>query len=142
MKESPRNLAASVRQRLLTLSRAQGEEFQLILTRYALERLLYRISQSRHSTVLVLKGAMLFRIWSDQHHRPTKDLDLLGYGEVSFERFEEMFREICEQVVKDDGLRFDAQSVQSERIKEDQDYEGLRIRCIAILEQARMTAPD
>jgi hypothetical protein len=71
-------LAVSVRQRLLTQSRKQGEDFQFVLTRYALERLLYRLSQSQHPDVFVLKGAMLFRLWNDQLHRPTKDLDVLG----------------------------------------------------------------
>ena len=138
-KDRPRNVAASVRQRLLTRSREQGEEFQLVLTRYALERLLYRLSQSPHRDVFVLKGAMLFRLWTDQPHRPTKDLDLLGYGELSIERFEGIFRDVCGQAVDDDGLRFEPDSVRGERIREDQEYEGLRIHCIALLERARVT---
>jgi predicted nucleotidyltransferase component of viral defense system len=137
-KERPRNVAASVRQRLLTQSREQGEEFQLVLTRYALERLLYRVGQSPHRDVFVLKGAMLFRLWTQQLHRPTKDLDLLGYGELSVERFETIFREVCGLVVEDDGLRFDPASVHGGRIKEDQEYEGLRIGCVALLERARI----
>ena len=94
-KEKPRNLAASVRQRLMNLARAQNEDFQLVLTRYALERLLYRLSQSEHRDVFVLKGAMLFQLWGDQPHRPTRDLDLLGHGENSIPRFERIFREVC-----------------------------------------------
>jgi predicted nucleotidyltransferase component of viral defense system len=137
-KERPRNVAASVRQRLLTLARAQGEDFQLVLTRYGLERLLYRVSESPHRKVFVLKGALLFRLWSNQLHRPTKDLDLLGYGKLSIERFEQIFREVCGQAVEDDGLRFDANSVHGERIREEQEYEGLRIHCVALLERARV----
>jgi hypothetical protein len=75
---SPRNIAASVRQRLFNLASERGEDFGLILTRYGLERLLYRLSRSTQGDGFVLKGAMLFALWSDQPHRPTRDLDLLG----------------------------------------------------------------
>jgi hypothetical protein len=79
----PKSLAAAVRQRLLNLSRTTGEDFQLLLTRYALERLLYRLSASEHAGRFVLKGAMLFALWTGRMHRPTRDLDLLGFGENS-----------------------------------------------------------
>ncbi len=137
-KEKPRNLAASVRQRLMNLARAQNEDFQLVLTRYGLERLLYRLSRSEHRNVFVLKGAMLFRLWSDQPHRPTRDLDLLGRGENSISRFERVFREVCTLAVEDDGLLFSAESVRGDTIKADQDYEGLRINLDCRLENARI----
>lgn len=79
-KGRPRNMAASVRQRLMNIARQQKEPFDLVLIRYALERLLYRLSQTSHQSRFVLKGAMLFQIWSGQIHRPTRDLDLLGQG--------------------------------------------------------------
>src|SRR5207248_2803350 len=82
-KDRPRNLAASVRHRLMELARKQGEDFQLVLTRFIIERLLYRLSQSDHGKQFVLKGALLFRLWADLPHRPTRDLDLLGKGEPS-----------------------------------------------------------
>ena len=72
-----RNVAASVRDRLLQLAKKQNEDFQGLLTRYCLEQLLYRLSQSPHRQTFVLKGALLFALWSDRPHRPTKDLDLL-----------------------------------------------------------------
>jgi len=137
-KQKPRNLAASVRQRLMNVARAQKEDFQLILTRYALERLLYRLSQSEHRDVFVLKGAMLFQLWGDQPHRPTRDLDLLGRGENSIPRFERIFQEVCELVVEEDGLVFNAKSVRGETIKEDQEYEGLRLTLDCRLENARI----
>jgi hypothetical protein len=136
MKERPRNLAASVRQRLTNLARAQNEDFQLVLTRYALERLLYRLSQSEHRDVFVLKGAMLFQLWGDQPHRPTRDLDLLGRGDNSITRFERIFREVCELAVQEDGLAFIAASVRGDTIKEDQEYEGLRLTLDCRLENA------
>jgi predicted nucleotidyltransferase component of viral defense system len=137
-KERPTNLAASVRQRLANLANRQHEDFQRVLTRYALERLLYRLSQSQHRDVFVLKGAMLFQLWADQPHRPTRDLDLLGRGEDSIPRFVRIFQEICDLPVEDDGLVFLARSVQGERIKEDQEYEGLRVRLSCRLENARI----
>ena len=126
-KVKPRNLAASVRQRLVNLSRTRGEDFQFVLTRYALERFLYRLSRSEHRDVFVLKGAMVFQLWGDNPHRPTRDLDLLGRGENSIPRFEQIVREICRMAVEDDGLAFSAESVRGNVIKEGQEYEGLRV---------------
>lgn len=133
-----RNLAASVRQRLLNHSRETGQEFQHVLTRYALERLLYRISQSPVRDSLILKGAMLFQVWSGQLHRPTRDLDLLGFGESSHERFAEVFADICQLNVEPDGLAFDADSVRVEDIREDAKYSGIRVRLRATLAGARL----
>ncbi|MBN1855276.1 MAG: nucleotidyl transferase AbiEii/AbiGii toxin family protein [Pirellulales bacterium] len=137
-KERPRNMAASVRQRLLNLSRTRGEDFQFVLTRYALERFLYRLSQSEHRDVFVLKGAMLFQLWGDQPHRPTRDLDLLGRGEISIPRFERIVREVCGAAVEDDGMTFSGESVHGDVIKEDQEYEGLRLTLEGHLENARI----
>jgi predicted nucleotidyltransferase component of viral defense system len=122
----------------MNLARAQNEEFQLVLTRYALERLLYRLSQSEHRDVFVLKGAMLFQLWGNQPHRPTRDLDLLGHGENAIPRFERIFREVCKLAVEEDGLVFNAQSVRGDAIKEDQEYSGLRLTLDCRLENARI----
>ena len=139
MKKSiPKNLAASVRQRLFNLARARREDFQLVLGRFAMERLLYRLSQSAHRDQFLLKGALLFQLWAKEHYRPTRDLDLLGTGENSIERFETMFDEISVQPVEDDGLRFLSESLHAERIKEDQESEGLRVQMEARLERARI----
>lgn len=75
-----KNVAHSVRDRLLELSKQRGEEFNFVLLRYGLERLLYRLTRSVHADQFVLKGAMMFTVWSKYPHRATKDLDLLGYG--------------------------------------------------------------
>jgi hypothetical protein len=109
------------------LARDRGEDFQLVLTRYALERLLYRLSRSGYRDRFILKGAMLFQLWGPQPHRPTRDLDLLGRGLASVSRFVEVFREVCGQPVEDDGLAFDAGTVAGELMKEDQDYQGVRL---------------
>jgi predicted nucleotidyltransferase component of viral defense system len=137
-KERLRNIAASVRQRLTDLARKQGEEFQLVLTRYAIERLLYRLSQSEYRDKFILKGAMLFQLWADHSHRPTRDLDLLGKGPCSTDLLVEVFRTVTSLAVEDDGLTFDLGTITAERIKEDQEYEGVRVHCDARLGQARI----
>jgi hypothetical protein len=134
----PVNLAASVKQRLLNRARSRKEDFNLLLTRYALERVLYRISQSPHRNAFVLKGALLFDLWTEQTHRPTRDADFLSLGDNNPERLQRIFQEICVLPVQDDGLRFDPESVRVGRIKEDEDYEGLRVTFIGYLEAARI----
>jgi hypothetical protein len=127
-------MAASDRARLTDLARKQHEDFQLVLTGYAIERL----TRAGHSAEFVLKGAMLFRLWADQPHLPTRDLDLLGRGDPSVDRLAAMFRAVCGAAVEDDGLLFDPATVTAGKIKEDQEYEGVRVGCIARLGQARI----
>ena len=133
-----RNIAASIRHRLLNIADSTGEDFGLILTRYAVERLLYRLSQSKYHDQFVLKGAMLFQVWTNAPHRPTRDLDLLGRGDPSLEHCAEVFRELCGISAEDDGLTFPAETVKAEKIKEEQDYEGVRVRFLAHLENVRI----
>ena len=137
-KAIPTNTAASVKQRLLNRARAKKEDFNLLLIKYALERVLYRIGQSQHRDVFILKGALLFELWTDQTSRPTRDADFLSQGENTLERFQKIFEEICELNVADDGLRFDTASVKVGRIKEDQDYEGIRVTFLGYLEKGRL----
>jgi hypothetical protein len=132
------NMAASVRQRLLHLSRTRKEDFGLVLAKYGLERVLYRIAQSKHGEGFVLKGALLFELWTEQRYRPTRDADFLARGDNSPERFIAIFKEICGIGVEDDGLRFDPATVTAERITEDTDYEGIRVKFIGYLENARI----
>ena len=133
-----KNIAASVRDRLLTLARERGEDFQLILTQYGLERLLYRIGKSGYRDRLILKGAMLFMLWSDQPHRPTRDVDFLGLGDSSVEGLQAIFCELCGIPVENDGLVLMADSVQVERIRNESEYGGLRVRLFGDLAGARV----
>ena len=133
-----RDVAASVRQRLLNLHRETGEDFGIILSRYAIERLLYRLSQSKYADTFVLKGAMLFAIWTERLHRPTRDLDLLGHGPDSADRLVGVFREIMELEVEADGLVFDAQQIAVSDIREDQEYQGKRVKIESRLGAARI----
>ncbi|MBN1459588.1 MAG: nucleotidyl transferase AbiEii/AbiGii toxin family protein [Armatimonadetes bacterium] len=122
------NVAASVRQRLLNLAREQNEDFGLVLTRYAIERLLYRLSRSPHANDFILKGAQLFSLWTEKPHRTTRDLDLLCQGSPELARLETVFRDLCEQQADPpDGLAFDAGSVRAETIREAAAYDGVRV---------------
>jgi Nucleotidyl transferase AbiEii toxin, Type IV TA system len=132
------NMAASVRQRLLNLSRERREDFGLLLTKYGLERVLYRIAQSKHREMFVLKGALLFELWTEQRYRPTRDADFLARGQNTPEKYVELFKEICNIDVESDGLTFDETTVAAERITEDADYEGVRVRFLGFLENARI----
>jgi hypothetical protein len=110
-KGANRGLAESVKQRLPNLSAVRGGTFNALLMRDGVERLLYRMSRSPHADAFVLKVAMLLAIWADKPHRPTQDLDLLGFGSPSTERLERGFREIRTNAVEPDGLAFDPVSV-------------------------------
>ncbi len=136
--KKPKNIAASVRERLTQAAKRDGEDFQYVLTRYALERLLYRLSKSEHAKNFILKGALLFQFWSHTAHRSTRDLDLLSNGSPSVTHFEEVFRKICGEDVEDDGLEFLKSSIQGEQIKEEDEYQGIRIRGEAKLGNARI----
>jgi Nucleotidyl transferase AbiEii toxin, Type IV TA system len=129
----PRHLAASVRQRLLNLAQAQREDFNLVLTRYGIERLLYRLERSAAGERFILKGAMLFILWSNTPHRTTKDVDLLCRGDNSIEEIEAVFRSVCQMDVVPDGLEFDLTTVKGELIKADREYPGVRIRLTAFI---------
>ena len=98
-------------------------DFGLILVKYGLERILFRLSRSRHRDVFILKGALLFELWTKQRYRPTRDADFFARGDNSPERFAHIFRELCVLEVDEDGLRFDVETVEAGRISEDADYE-------------------
>lgn len=135
--KKPRNVGASVRVRLLTLARQKGQAFDLLLTRYANERLLHRLSQSPHRNRFVLKGAMLMTTWFDDPHRPTRDIVFLGYGDPSQDAMLVTFREIC-AIEVDDGIAFDVEALRVELIREELDYGGLRLRTTGQLAGARI----
>jgi len=136
--KSANNLVASIRQRLLNISKERDEDPNLVFIRYAVERMLYRIARSKQSDRFILKGAMLLATWTGRPHRPTKDLDLLGLGDTSAERLQEVFRDICQAEVEPDGLEFDAESIQITQIREGLEYPGQRIRLEARLGNARI----
>lgn len=131
------NVAASVRARLLNLARETKRPLDQLLTRYALERLLYRLGRSEYRERYVLKGALLAATWFDSPHRPTRDVDFLALGDPSMDILLSRFREIA-SVVADDGLEYDVAALKAELIREAQDYGGVRLRTIATLAGARI----
>jgi hypothetical protein len=133
-----KNLEASVHARLQNHARATNRPFQELLQYYAMERFLYRLSKSPHRTRLVLKGALMLHVWDAPLARATKDLDFLGRLDNSLENLERVVREVCAAGVEPDGMAFDPATVRTERIKEDADYEGVRVRFVGLLGRARV----
>ena len=132
------NLGASVRQRLLNQSREQGRPFQELLQYFAMERFLYRLSKSPCSDRFVLKGALLLTAWRAPLSRPTMDIDLAGRTNNELNHIAELVRSVCGVVTESDGIEFNAASIEVSRIKEDADYEGVRVRFHATLSRARI----
>ncbi|MCS4038726.1 nucleotidyl transferase AbiEii/AbiGii toxin family protein [Salinibacter ruber] len=130
------NVSASVRDRLLNRARETGESHQALLTRYALERLLYRIGSSEVEEQFVLKGAYAFLVWQQDLHRPTKDLDLLGYGDP--DKLEALLRRVCEVEVQEDGVSFDPDSVSAGPIRDQEEYDGMRVTIEASIGSAEL----
>jgi predicted nucleotidyltransferase component of viral defense system len=130
------NFAASVRARLLNIAKTQGADFNQVLVRFALERILYRMTRSQHADRFLLKGALLFTLWYDMPHRATRDADLLGFGESDLASVAETFRDIA-AVAVDDGIAFDPASVTVEEIREEAGYGGVRVIIAGELAKAR-----
>jgi len=130
MAKDMKNIGASVRARLLNIARDQGQTFNLVLNRYTIERLLYRLSQSQHADRFVLKGATLLMTWFDEPFRGTQDLDLLGYGDPDPNAVLALFHEIL-AIEDQDGVQFEVETARIDRIREDVAYGGVRIRTIA-----------
>ena len=137
MAKDLKNIGASVRARLLQFAKASGQSFDLVLTRFALERLLFRLGKSPHADRFVLKGAMLMMSWFDAPYRGTRDLDLLGFGDPEPEAMLATFREIL-TLNANDGVEFDADTLRVDRIREELEYGGLRLRTTASISGARI----
>ena len=138
MNKSIKDMSASVRGRLLDQARATNRPFRELLQYFAMERFLYRLSESPHGTSFTLKGALLLSTWGLTVSRSTKDIDLLGHGSNDTDTLVDIVREICVQRVEPDGLRFDPSTVEGESIVEDADYHGVRIRFWGLLGKARI----
>ncbi|MEB0136935.1 nucleotidyl transferase AbiEii/AbiGii toxin family protein [Actimicrobium sp. CCC2.4] len=131
-----KDLAALVRARLLSVAKAQGVDFNQILVRFALGRMLYRLSLSKHADQFLLKGPLLFTLWYDMPHRPTRDADLLGFGPSDLESIAATFRDIADVAVED-GIVFDPESVSISEIRKDAGYAGARVLMTGDVAKAR-----
>lgn len=133
-----KNTAASVRQRLLNRARNDQRPFGELLQYYAMERFLFRLSQSEHAGQFILKGALMLRAWQSPELRPTMDIDFLGRTSNEETDIAAQIRDILSVAVEPDGLVFDPDSIQTERITEDADYEGIRVRFRGELDSAQV----
>ena len=133
-----RNVPASIHQRLLNLAHRQGIRFNLLLQRYAMERFLYRLAASSEVDRFTLKGAALFRIWTGQELRPTRDIDFLASAPQDHAALRTSFEAICAVPCPQDGVIFDPATIQMRDIREEQPYGGVRVRMEGRLGQARL----
>jgi hypothetical protein len=134
-----KDMSASIRARLKKIAKTEGSksDFIAVLTRYGLERLLYRIGISEYASQFLLKGALLFNLWYDMPHRPTKDIDLLGFGDNDLAYIQQTFREIC-SLSADDGMNFLSESIEVSTIKKDGGYTGARVELFGELAKAKI----
>jgi len=133
-----KNIAASIRQRLLNKAKENSRPFNEILQYYGLERFLYRLSASKYADKFILKGALLFTVWQQSEFRSTVDIDLLGTTSNEPEAITKVFRDICKAKVEDDGLQFDDSSITAEQITVDADYQGVRVQLYGYLGTAKI----
>lgn len=135
---APKNISASVKARLQNVAGKRGEDFNLLLLRYGIERLLFRLSQSPYADGFLLKGAMLFVVWDEKTHRPTRDVDLMGFGPSEKMDLTQVFQEVAATPVVDDGIVFNPKSVRADEIREDNAYGGVRVRLMGKLGTAEI----
>ena len=131
-----KNTAASIRARLLNRAKRDALDFQFVLTKYALERFLYRLSISPQKDHFLLKGALLFDLWFEIPFRPTRDIDLLGFGIAEIPYLIDCFQSICTMEV-DDGITFDSRSIKASEIRKDANYSGIRLTLTGLIDGAR-----
>ena len=132
------NLESSIQARLLNYSRVNKREYGQVLTMFALERLLYRLSQSKHSENFLLKGALLFDLWFDVPLRPTRDIDLLGFGLAELPHVVGVFEDLCRLQVAD-GMDYKTESIQADEIRKQANYAGIRVSLMALLGNSRIS---
>ncbi|MGB5751200.1 MAG: nucleotidyl transferase AbiEii/AbiGii toxin family protein [Desulfobacterales bacterium] len=133
-----KNYAASVRQRLLNYARSSGQDFIFVLRTFAMERLLYRLSRSPYVDNFVLKGAMLFKLWTGDFYRQTRDIDVLAFKSETIDSLKAVFQEISQISFADDGLTYLSNTVGVNEIREEQQYGGLRVKLTATLGSAKI----
>jgi len=133
-----KNIGASVRERINNKAKADNVNTKFLLTRYALERMLYRLSVSEHRDSFLLKGALLFDLWYDVPLRPTRDIDLLGFGMAEIPHLFKVFEDLC-AIEVEDGINFDPVSIKAEEIRKDANYSGTRVTVVGSIDGAKST---
>jgi hypothetical protein len=138
MRHDIKNIQASIRAQLQNKAKETGQPFSEILQYYGMERFLYRFSRSRYVDRFILKGALLFAAWQIPERRTTLDIDFLAHFDNQIMSVEKVIRDVCGISVVSDGLIFDPETVKGQKIKEDADYGGVRIKLVGFLERARI----
>jgi hypothetical protein len=133
-----KNIGASVRERINNKAKADKVNTQFLLTRYSLERLLYRLAVSEHRDSFLLKGALLFDLWYDVPLRPTRDIDLLGFGMAEIPHLIKVFEDLC-AIKVEDGISFDDATIKAEEIRKDANYSGTRVTLVGTIDGAKCT---
>jgi len=139
MKKDIKNIEASVKARLQNKAKEGSRPFSEVLQYYGMERFLYRVSQSNYADKFILKGALMFTVWHVPERRTTLDIDFLAQYDNQIASIEKMVKDVCKIDVIFDGLIFDSKTVKSQRIKEDADYEGVRVKFVGLLERSRIS---
>lgn len=139
MKKDIINIQASVRARLQNKAKETNRPFAEISQYYGMERFLYRLSKSEHANRFILKGALLFTVWQIHQRRTTLDIDFLARSDNKIETIETIVRNICDHSVEPDGVFFESKTVEGSKIKEDAEYEGVRVKFIGLLGSSRIS---
>ena len=138
MKKGIKNIEASIKAQLKNKAKEVNRPFAEILQYYGMERFLYRLSQSKYADKFILKGALLFTAWDIPERRTTLDIDFLAQFDNEITAIETVIKDVCNVEVSPDGLKFDPKTVEGRIIKEDADYEGVRIKFIGFLDRAHI----
>ncbi len=138
MRKDVKNIQASVRAQLQNIAKEANRPFAELLQYYGMERFLYRFSRSKYADKFVLKGALMFTVWQIPQRRTTLDIDFSSTYDNQIETIEKVIRDVCKVSVPPDGLVFDSQTVKGQKIKEDADYEGVRVKFRGFLERSRI----
>lgn len=132
------NINASIRARLQNKAKDTNRPFAEVLQYYGIERFLYRFSQSQYKDKFILKGALMFTVWEVLERRTTLDIDFLAHYDNQIIEIEKVMKDVCKINVQADGLVFDSETVIGQKIKEDADYEGVRVKFLGFLERSRI----
>lgn len=139
MKKNIKNIEASIRDRLKNKSKETNCSFSELLQYYGMERFLYRFSRSKYVDKFILKGALMFTVWQVTGRRTTLDIDFSARYDNQITAIKEVINDVCNVGVVPDGLVFDPSTIKGQRIKENVDYEGIRVKFRGFLGRTRIT---
>lgn len=139
MRKGVKNIQASVRAQLQNKAEEANRPFAEVLQYYGMERFLYRFSRSKYADKFILKGALMFTVWQVPERRTTLDIDFSARLDNQLASIEKVIKDVCKVPVVPDGLTFDPETVRGQKIKEDADYEGVRVKFRGFLERTRVS---